>query len=213
MRLRRLLPVIAIAVFGGVPAALAVSADPWGPAETADPTYWPPGLYNDDAAQLAVDKDGNALWASFARNNQSDDQMAIYERCGTTWQRTLLGTPVEHFFGTGLEIAANGTAMAVWRVEDDVTDKATHYSAVRPPGGTWQQPQTIVTDADVSNVQFAVSDTGAAVAVWADPSPGGIFASFRPADGDWGTPAKVVDVMLRHDIAMSATGDAVLLYQ
>src|ERR1044072_3459911 len=105
MRLRRILPVLAIAVLGVVPAALAVSADPWGPAEVADPTSWPPGLFGDPAAQLAVDGDGNALWASFPRNTQGDDQPAIYERCGTTWQRTLLGTPVEHFFGTGLEIA------------------------------------------------------------------------------------------------------------
>jgi hypothetical protein len=205
--------VLAVVVFGAVPAALAVSADPWGAAETVDPTYRPPGLFNDDASRLAVDGSGNALWASFARNSKGDDQPAIYERCGTTWQRTLLGTPVEHFFGTGLEIAGNGTAMAVWRVEDDTTDTATHYSVVRPPGGTWGQPQVIVTDADISNVQFAVSDAGAAVAVWADPSPGGIWASFRPAGGAWGAPAKVADPMLRHDVAMSATGDAVLLYQ
>jgi hypothetical protein len=103
--------------------------------------------------------------------------------------------------------------MAVWRVDDDVSDTSTHYSVVRPPGGAWGQPQAIVTDPDISNVQFAVSDAGAAVAVWADPSPGGIWASFRPAGGDWGAPSKVVDPMLRHDVAMSATGDAVLLYQ
>ncbi|WP_211233020.1 hypothetical protein [Solirubrobacter soli] len=211
MRLRRLLPAIAIVVFGVVPAALAVSADPWGAVEVADSTTRPPGLFNDDASQLAVDANGNALWASFARNSKGDDQLAIYERCGTTWQRTLLGTPAANFFGTGIEFAANGTAMAVWRVEDGNTD--THYSAIRGPGGSWEQPQTIVSDSDISNVQFALSDGGAAVAVWADPTPGGIWASFRPAGGAWGAPEKVANPMLRHDVAMSATGDAVLLYQ
>ena len=44
MRLRRILPVIAIVVFGGVPAALAVTADPFGPVEVADPT-WHPGTF------------------------------------------------------------------------------------------------------------------------------------------------------------------------
>lgn len=62
MRIRPLLLTIAIAVFGGVPAALAVLADPFGPVEVADPT-WRPGSLFDDAAPLAgADGAGTCCW-------------------------------------------------------------------------------------------------------------------------------------------------------
>ena len=54
--------------------------------------------------------------------------------------------------------------MVVWR-GDDGGGTLTHYSSVRPPGGAWGAPQVIVSDDDVSSVQFALTDNGTAVAV------------------------------------------------
>ena len=53
--------------------------------------------------------------------------------------------------------------MAIWRVTGGGT--TTHYSSVRPPGGTWGAPQTVVSDTGVTFVQFALGDNGDAIAV------------------------------------------------
>ena len=194
-----------------------MTADPFGSPEVVDPDYWPRSLASANAPVLAVDGAGNAMWASFARNDDSDDQMAIYERCGTAWTRTLLGTASDTNRMNGLRVAPDGTAMAVW--EDQEQGTVVHYSAVRPPGGAWGAPQTIVSDADVSNVQFTLADNGDAIAVFEDPAPQrGIYAVFRPAGGAWGAREPVVAAVnpqhvLRHDVALTPSGEAILLFQ
>ena len=85
---------------------------------------------------LGVDAAGNALFATFDRATNGDDQVAVYERCGTTWNRKLVGSPANNFFGYGMQVAPDGTAMAVWRA-DDAGGTLTYYSSVRPPGGAW----------------------------------------------------------------------------
>ena len=134
--LRRIVLVAVLSGTVAVPVALAMSADPFGPIEVADPTYNPKPLFNDDASVLGVDGSGNALLATLARNAQSDDQLAVLERCGSApvmWQRTLLGTPSQNFLPIGLKVARDGTAVAIWRISG--AGSVTHYSAVRPPGG------------------------------------------------------------------------------
>src|SRR5690348_11222318 len=128
MSLRRLLPIVAIVVFGAVPVALA--ADPFGAPEVADPVMRA-GFsdFPDDAPVIGVDGAGNAVLASSFHDAKGNEQLAIYGRCGTTWQRTLLGTATADFRGTGLEVARNGTAMVVWR-EKGKPD--TVYSSERP---------------------------------------------------------------------------------
>ncbi|HEX6021615.1 MAG TPA: hypothetical protein VFZ00_06430 [Solirubrobacter sp.] len=208
--LRRILVLAAICLVA-VPTAVAMTADPFGPPEVVDPEWWPQIDYSN--ALLAVDGSGNALWASFVRDDEGDEQMAIYERCGTTWTRRLLGTPTDQVYIVGVKVAPNGTAMAVWQAD------GVFYSSVRPPGGTWGAPQEIVDDPDVSSIRFALADNGSAIAVFEDGSPQrGIYGVSRPAGGDWGDPGLIVaavDVqhVLRHDVALSATGDAVLLFQ
>ena len=120
-----------------------------------------------------------------------DDQIAVFERCGATWQRQLVGTPQENWLGEGIRVTPDGTAMVVWR-GDNAGGTLTHYSSVRPPGGTWGAPQVIVSDDTINSVQFELADNGTAVAVWADDSPAGTYASFRPAGGAWGTAEQVV---------------------
>ena len=118
-----------------------------------------------------------------------------------------------NFFGYGLRVAPDGTAMAVWRA-DDSGGTLTYYSSVRPPGGAWGTPQVIVADDDGHlRRQFAISDTGAAIASWGDTSPAGIWTSTRPAGGVWGAPEQITAVSNQHAVAMSATGDAVVVYR
>jgi hypothetical protein len=210
--LRRIALGAALGGFVGVPVALAVSADPFGSIEVADPTLRPKPRFNDDATVLGVDGAGNALWATFARNAQGNEQFAVYERCDgapVKWERTLLGTPVQNFEPGDLKVARDGTAMATWNVNNGGT--ITHYSSVRAPGGAWGSPQVIAADQSLTYIQFAISDTGIALAVWADASPVGTWASIRPAGGAWGAPEKVAETARDHAVAMSATGDAIVL--
>jgi hypothetical protein len=208
MRFALLAPVLALLV--AAPVALAVTADPFGPVEVVDAGGRPGDLIF-DGPLIGVDGAGNALWAGYARDAESgDDQMAVFERCGTTWNRTLLGAPQENWIGVGLRVAPDGTAMAVWR-GDAATGTSTYSSSVRLPGEAWGAPQTIVAEDGLSGLQFELADNGTAVAVWADGD--GTHASFRPAGGAWGAAETVVSTALRHDVALSPTGDAVLLYQ
>ena len=62
-------------------------------------------------------------------------------------------------------------------------------------------------------MQFALSDSGAAIATWTDSSPAGTWASIRPAGGTWGAPEKVVDTARDLGVAMSAAGDAIVLFR
>ena len=98
-----------------MPVAVAVIADPFGPVEVVHPVLKPWDLQSEHDPILGVDAAGNALFATFDRDTNGDDQVAVYERCGTTWNRTLVGSPANNFFGYGLRVAPDGTAMAVWR--------------------------------------------------------------------------------------------------
>ena len=209
---RRIVLLALLGALCGVPVALAMSADPFGSIEVADPTFRPKPRFNDNATVLGVDGAGNALLLTLARNAQGREQLAVYERCGNapvTWDRTLLGTAVQNFEPGDLKVARDGTAMASWSVRTGGT--ITHYSSVRPPGGTWGAPQVIVADQGLTYVQLAMSDTGTAIAVWADGSPVGTWSSVRPAGGAWGAPEKVADTGRDYAAAMSATGDAIVL--
>jgi hypothetical protein len=207
--LPRILVSSIVAVLIGVPVALAAMADPFGAPEVSDPKWWPSEFAS---PILRADADGHAYWLSFIRNEDGDDQVAVYERCGgTTWTPTLIGTPADNLYVVGMQVAANGTAMVLWSVS--TSQSTTFYSAVRPPGGAWGAPQTVLQDAEVSSIQFALSDSGAAVAVWADSSPAGTFAKVRPADGEWGAVETVTGTARDHDVAMSASGDAIVLFR
>jgi hypothetical protein len=208
---RRIVVPAVLSVLIAVPVAAAVVADPFGPVEVVHPVWKPWDLYLEGGPIVGVDSSGNALFATFDRTS-GGDQVAVYERCGNTWSRTLVGAPADNFFGYGLRVAPDGTALVVWRA-DDAGGTRTYYSSVRPPGGAWGQPQVIVADDTVSAVQFAISDAGAAIAVWGDTSPAGIWGSSRPAGGVWGAPQQITAASNQHSVAMSATGDAVVVYR
>ena len=113
--LLRIVLMATVGVLVAVPVAGALMADPFGPSEIADPTWQPRPLFVDTAPVLGVDGAGNALLGTLARNAQGNEQLAVYERCGSgpaTWTRTLLGTPVQNFLPVGLKVANDGTAMA-----------------------------------------------------------------------------------------------------
>lgn len=194
-----------------VPVAVAVTADPFGPIEMIDQGERPGDLvYNGPV--LGVDGAGNALWLGYARDSHGDDQAEVFERCGTTWNRSVLGTPQGNWLGEGIRVAPDGTAMVVWR-GDDENETTTHYSSVRPPGGAWGAPQVIVSEEGLSSVQFELAANGTAAAVWTDDSPAGTYVSFRMPNGTWGPAEQVVATARNYDLALSATGDAVLLYR
>ena len=69
MKLRPLLPLIAIAVFGGVPAAVAVTADPFGPVEVADSVYRPATNYRGDPPFVGSDGSGNVLLGTIFKDH------------------------------------------------------------------------------------------------------------------------------------------------
>ncbi len=215
MRLRRLSLTFAIALFVGVPAALAVTADPFGPVEVADPTWHPATNFNSSSPFVGADASGDLLLGTIFRDSKSNDQFAVLERCGSgpvTWQRTVLTTATNGVTPEGLRVAADGTAMAVWRVSGG--GATTHYSAVRAPGGTWGPQQEIVSDLGVGFVSFALGDNGDAVAVWADgTAPAGTRASVRPAGGTWGTAELITGTTGSNAVAMGATGDSVIVYK
>ena len=98
---RRLLLAFILTAVVATPA-VAMIADPFGAIEVADPTGRPGELiYN--GPSLAVDGAGNALWIGYARTS-GDDQMAVFERCGASWQRKLVGTPQENWLGEGIRV-------------------------------------------------------------------------------------------------------------
>jgi hypothetical protein len=209
---RRVVLAVVLALVVSVPVSAAVMADPFGPVEVVDPGGRPGDLvYNGPV--LGVDGAGGALWLGYAREaGGSDDQAAVFERCGSTWVRSLLGTPQKNWVGEGIQVAPDGTAMVVWR-GDDGTGTMTHYSSVREPGGSWGAPQTIVAKDGLSTVQFEFADNGTAAAYWTDSSPNGTYVSMRAPGGTWGAPEQVVATAFNYDLALSATGDAVLLYR
>ena len=203
-------------MIGAVPAgAAALSADPFGAPEIADPTWHPATNFTDGVPFAGADGAGNVLLATIYRKNASaDDQLAVLERCGSgpvTWQRTVLTDVAGGVTPGRLLVSRDGTALATWRVAGGGTVR--HYSSVRPPGGVWGEPQLIVSDLDVAFVQLAVSDTGDAIATWVDSSPAGTWASIRPKGGTWGAPESIAATTLTSDVAMSATGDAVVAYK
>jgi hypothetical protein len=212
MRLGRLLPAVAIVVFGAVP--VAVAADPFGAVEVADPLY-APGALTVSQPFFGADSTGDTLLASGYRPPGKKDQLAVYERCGgppAVWQRTVLtdaanGVAANH----ALRVGRDGTAMVAWNVTEGGMYK--HYSRTRPPGGAWGEPQLIVADANTSRVEIALSDSGAAVAMWADAAPAGTWASTRAANGAWEPPVLLTASTLFLNVAMSGAGDALVTYR
>ena len=82
---------------------------------------------------------------------------------------------------------------------------------MRPPGGAWGAPQVILTDPRRSRAsQVAVSDNGDAIATWSETGAG-TWSKIRPAGGVWGGAEKVSDLARDFDVAMSASGDAIVL--
>jgi len=69
MRLRRIALAIALIVFGVVPTALALTADPFGPVEVADPTWHPGSFFNGGQRPfVGADGAGNVLLATAFRS-------------------------------------------------------------------------------------------------------------------------------------------------
>lgn len=206
MRIRHILGIVAIAVFAGVPAALAVTADPFGPIEIADPVYRPGPLFNDSATVAGADAGGNVSLATLHRTSGAADQLNVLDRC-TGWEGTVVSASPKDIVPVGLKVSGDGTALAVWE-QDDI-----HYSAARPPAGTWGAPQRIV-DAENVSLRFAVGDNGDAIAVWAGGNaPAGTRAAVRPAGGTWGAPEDVAATTNLFDVAMSPAGAAVVVYR
>ena len=111
---RLLLALVLTAIVAAPAAAAALIADPFGAVEVADPTGRPGELiYN--GPSLAVDGAGNALWIGYAPRTSGDDQIAVFQRCGATWQRQLVGTPQENWLGEGIRVTPDGTAIVVQR--------------------------------------------------------------------------------------------------
>src|SRR4051812_29652364 len=112
--MRRLLVIVVLSLIAGVPAALAAMADPFGAPEVSDPILRP---IDGVTPVLGADAAGNAYWLSFVGDSNGGRQAAVYQRCsGSPWQPALLGSRVTtDLWPVGLRVAADGTAMAIWR--------------------------------------------------------------------------------------------------
>jgi hypothetical protein len=179
--------------------------------EQSDPNWRVGAGFEPGSNQLVVDGAGRAVWASFVRDSQGDEQMAVYERCGTpaAWQQRLLGVPAGELFPGGIAGNAGGDVLAVWEVSNG-GGSTTFFSASRTAGGAWGAPQEIVTG-QLSKVEIAMGGNGDAVAAWDQLGPSAIRASIRPSGGDWGAPATLKSATQAVEAAMSATGDTVVL--
>ena len=144
-------------------------------------------------------------------HQRQDSGRGVRALPGGPWRPTLFGSPTDDdVYPLGLKVAANGTAMVIWLVVG--SQGSTYYSAVRPPGGAWGAPQVVLADPEVSYLQFALSDSGAAIADL-DGLVAGRDVGVDPARrrGTWGAPEKVVDTARDLGVAMSAAGDAIVL--
>jgi hypothetical protein len=120
-----------------------------------------------DLPKIAVDTQGNATAVWKKSNGDSWTIQASTKPCEGTWQEIPdnLSLPGQNADRPQIFIAANGSALAVWKAYDG--KNWVIQSSTRPSGGTWQEtPETLSQLADEEDVKIAIDPIGHVTAVW-----------------------------------------------
>ena len=207
-------PLVLIVLLLAVPAAAWAAFD--GP-EVADPQFT---VTDSILEQLQVDDAGHAYLVSQAivtvgdpDDGDTDRQLVVYERCGTSWQVDVLhGEPDTGSFSTrpiSLEVTPSGDMLAVWL--DGTSSEQTIYTSFRAANGEWGDAQTVESVA-LGPLWSDIAPNGDAVLAYQENAVGAPLevAVRTKASGQWVTQDLDVVGGPRH-VAMSPAGDAIVL--
>jgi hypothetical protein len=165
------------------------------PTPTPNPTPIPGQEY---APAIDVDNKGNgyAVWAD-SREGSFDVYFALGS-AGDGWEPNVRvnGTPgpVRGWPSPAIAVDGSGNAYAIW--EQPFTNRDLYF-AYRPVGSVWGTSEKV--NDSTGTVQrspaIAVDGNGNAYAVWTDNRDGenALYWAYRPADGGWGSDARVTD--------------------
>jgi hypothetical protein len=173
--------------------------------------------------QIAMDASGNALVIWRQTDSQTLDQNLWFNRYTT---RSGWGTPdlLERVPGDArspqIASTASGTAMAIWRQENEAGTRTSIMASRYQPSSGWATPELVEKDdsGDAFDPQVALDANGNAMAVWGqfDGLRHNIWANRFAATGQWGTPERLEkDTNRAFDphIAMDAQGNAIAVWE
>jgi len=206
---------------------LASDRNPSPPQRALGDAPWSPNVRVDDDAgtaeqsfpSIAVDPRGNAyaVWQDFR------PEWGIYFSyrpiCGSWSASVRVDDGPETAWAKewpSIAVDPAGNAYAVWL--DDRTGDHQVYFSYRPAGGAWganvKVSDTPGTCSTAGGPDIAVDSHGNAYAVWSGDYYGvpGIYFSYRPAGGTWGSSIRVNDSGHWPSIAVDPNGNAYLVW-
>jgi PKD domain len=215
--------VLLVLVVGMLTTAGSASAAGWQPpvaAETGDRAGF--------ATEVGVDAQGNAVgvWARHVSGLKWEIVASSRQR-GGKWT-----TPVPISGDTQVEVLRpkvavdpNGDAVAVWAARppeawgNENVFKAL-WSASRPAGGAWSEPQEISVASGASDFDVVIDESGTATAIWSslnegEDDPPGSFTRTAdlPLNGDWSSPVELsVSTGTSPQAAVNPDGDATAVW-
>lgn len=170
---------------------------------------------------LGYDQAGNgiAIWVSIDTSNNTSVMTSRYSASGQLWSTPTpiyanadpvkyLGGPGNEYWEsfTGLAVADNGDAWAVWVVSTSGTQQTVMTSHFDSTSLTWSTPESLNADLSKSahSVHVATNGSGQTVATWLEVDAQdsavvprdllGVYAStYDDVLGSWSTPIKLDD--------------------
>lgn len=159
------------------------------------------------ATEVGVDAQGNAVgvWARHVSGLQWEIVASSRPRGGKwTVPVAISGdTRTGEILRSKVAVDPNGNAVAVWAARppeawgNENVFKAL-WSASRPPGGAWSEPEEISVASGVSEFDVVIDASGTATAIWhsfleGEDDPPGSFvrAASHPLDGAWSEPVEL----------------------
>ena len=171
-----------------------------------------PGVGSGSSALVAVDGGDHSLvvWNQSVLAEGAVQLWAQRFTNGTGWstpEKIGEARPWE----TRLEMAADGSARAIWQ-ESNATNL---WAADFDGQGTWTSPTRLVTTAIPGSFTSQQRPDHSSVVVWTQNEGNRLTSqwwSIRQADGQWTSAARLDDDMESHDIAVTPTGDILMGY-
>lgn len=194
-----ILLVAIVGVLATTPSAPAAGWQPSVNAETGDKAAF--------ATEVGVDAQGNAVgvWARHVSGLQWEIVASSRPRGGKwTVPVAISGdTRTGEILRSKVAVDPNGNAVAVWAARppeawgNENVFKAL-WSASRPPGGAWSEPEEISVASGVSEFDVVIDASGTATAIWhsfkegEDDPPGNfVRAASHPLGGAWSEPVEL----------------------
>jgi hypothetical protein len=195
-----------------------LSVRPAGTSVFSVPDFASGSMVNASDTALAVGPDGTvvALWREqhavnileyFATALAPGQTSVVARQRVSLDDEIAIGEPA-------LEMAADGTAIAVWDQRVGMVDRI--YQAVRPPGQPFDPAEPLSATGVPSGVQVGVDSAGNAVAAWHRSSGGQpqVEASSRPAGGEFGSVQTVGPPSSAYPaVDFGGDGSAIIMWQ